>query len=116
MHTPTLNAYYNFECVTRGIAILATHPGPIKERLIAAFHDALCRVVPGLLPLPAAEIWADVWKAVTRLPADDQEGVFRLSIESLEDAEAVVVAMDVMAVEPLVRLEIAGYGGPEVVH
>lgn len=111
-----MNAYYNLDHLVRGIAILATHPGPIRDRLIAAFHGSLCHVIPALLPEPAAEIWDSIWQTVTAVPADDQEGVFRLSIGALDDAEAMLLARDILAIEPLVRVAIAGYGGPEAIH
>jgi hypothetical protein len=110
-----MNSYYNLERLTYGIDTLATHPGPIKDRLVAAFHESLCTIVPGFLPEPALDIWNDTWRTVTAVPADSQEGVFRLSIDALDESAAVSVARSVLAVEILVRVAVAGYGGPELV-
>jgi hypothetical protein len=109
-----MNQYYNLERLTRGIDILATHPGPVKGRLVAAFHDSLCSVMPAALPGPAFEIWDEMGQMVTAVPAGDHERAFRLSIDPLQEAEAVILARSVLIVKLLVRVNIASHGNLEV--
>jgi hypothetical protein len=107
---------YSFEHLSSGIDVLATHPGAIKDRLVEAFDKHLCHVVPSLLPASAVEVWESAWRQVTAVPASDQEGVFRVSIEALDETAAVDVARQVMQVEVLVRVAIASVGGPDVLN
>ena len=48
---------YSKEKLSAGITKLATDPGRIKDRLIAAFSDSLLQVPEQVLPDEARAIW-----------------------------------------------------------
>lgn len=106
----------NLDHLARGIEILATHPGPIRERLVAACRISLCHVEAAVLPEPAAVMWDAIWWTVTSVPADDQETVLRRSIDALRDDEVVGVARGVLSAEGIVRLAIVTPGAGEAIH
>ena len=68
-----------------GVSVLATHPGRIKERLIAAFIPKLTEVSETALPPEAREIWVDVRKKVTAVTGTKQSGPYEASINALDE-------------------------------
>jgi len=100
---------YTHEKMGPYVQILATHPGPIKQRLIAAFNS-LYGVNPNAMPEEPRAIWNRIWAAVTSAPHDGTRGAFTPSIERLTDAEACSIARDIMTVDAL--LDVALREGP----
>ena len=109
-----MSLQYSFERLNLGLEILAAHPGPVKARLADAFHRSLCRVVPGMLPPEAADIWVSIWSAVTAQPSGERAGTFDESIEDVSDDDAVAIVHQILEVERLVRIAIAMDASPDV--
>ena len=84
--------------LSAGVTKLATHPGRIKERLSAAFIDSLLPVSAKSLPAEARATWDRVWSRV-------QAGAPRnmLTIEALNDGQAIEIAQDIVSVAVLVN-------------
>jgi len=95
---------YAREKLGGGIMILATHPGPIKERLIAAFHAFLAQVVDTDMPEDAQQKWREIIGKVTTLDGTPQSGKFQPSIQAMAESEVVQLAEDIVSVEALVCL------------
>ena len=87
-----------------GVETLATHPGEVKARLIAAFSH-LVGVNPDALPDEPKRIWLEVWEKATN--GSDREGSLA-AINDLDEAGAVELAKSITAVESMVRGQIPG--------
>jgi hypothetical protein len=108
---PLIDAY---EKLGRGIDILATSPGRIKERLTSAFLNALAEVPEDALPPAAKPRWQQVWQRVTAVQGRPEEGRLVASIRMLDDHEATLVAEHIVTVYAIVQLAIPlrGSGRP----
>ena len=93
---------YAYEKLGAGVQTLATHPGEVRERLIAAFHDSLVAVNPDALPDEPKGIWLQVWEKATSLGGSARDGSFVASINSLDEAGAVELAKMITTVEAMV--------------
>ena len=95
-------ADYAYEKLAAGVHVLATHPGRVRERLIAAFHTSLVQVPRGTLSDEPREIWGNVWDRVTAIKGTEKSGSLEPSINALDEDEAVKVAEMIMTVEAMV--------------
>jgi hypothetical protein len=86
-----------------GVYVLATHDGPVRERLAAAFQLTLSEV-SSTLPDEARAMWDAAWTVVTAAGAVDASDPHALarSIDALEPDQAVRVVEQVLAVEAIV--------------
>ena len=91
---------YTCAKLSAGVQTLATHPGRVKERLIAAFHDSLFAVNQDALPDEPKSIWLQVWgegyidQGVARL-----RGSYAPSINCLDEAGAVELTKMITTVQ-----------------
>jgi hypothetical protein len=99
---------YANEKLGLGIDTLATHPGPIKERLIAAFHGSLAQVPTKDLPHEAGRLWAEIWATVTAYEGTTTSGRFEPSINALDPDEAVLIAKAILNVWVQVKAALRG--------
>lgn len=83
--------------------ILATHPGRIRERLIAACHEGLVLVPPNVLPHEVQSLYDDVMEFVTATEYSPDEGAFAPAIRNLTDEEAQVVANRILELASRVK-------------
>ncbi len=74
------------------LEILATHPGAIRERLIAACHEGLALVPSNVLPHELKSLYDEVMDLVTDPESPPAEGAFAPAIGNLTEEEAQVVA------------------------
>ena len=84
--------------LSAGITKLATHPGRIKDRLIAAFSDSLLQVPEKVLPEEARVIWKEVMNRV----ATGEIGSLASTIKALDEQDAVDIAHQIATVASLV--------------
>jgi hypothetical protein len=99
-----MSLQYTVEKLRMGVAVLATQRGRINERLIAAFHRSLHAVSVDSLPDQAKPIWAEVWTAVTAVPAlgdSPQDGAYAPSIRALDEDAALRIAEQIVTVESM---------------
>jgi len=99
-----------YEKLGQGIDILATSPGPIKERLLKAFLDALAEVPEDALPREARQRWQQVWQRVTAAQGKPGEGRLVASIQALDEDEATLIAEHIVTIHALVQLAIPPKG------
>jgi hypothetical protein len=104
---PLIHAY---EKLGQGIDILATSPGPIKERLLKAFLQALAEMPGDALPLEARERWRQVWQRVTAVQGRPEEGRLVASIRALTEDEATIVAEHIVTIHAIVQLTVPARG------
>ena len=93
---------YTYAKLRAGVQTLATHPGEVKKRLIAAFHDSLFAVNSEALPDEPKGIWLQVWEKATSIKGSSCEGSFVPSINDLDEAGAVKLAKMITTVEAMV--------------
>jgi hypothetical protein len=105
---PLMHAY---EKLGQGIDILATSPGPIKERLLKAFLNALAEVSEEALPLEARQRWRQLWQRVTAVQGKPGEGRLVASIQAMDDKEATLIAERVVTIHAIVQLAVPMRGG-----
>jgi hypothetical protein len=98
---------YTHEKLGRAVQILATHPGPIKDRLIAAFNDGgIPMVSPDALPDEPRRIWQTrVWEPLTRV-SDKLRGSAVASLAGISDEDACMIAESIVTVDSMVQTEI----------
>jgi hypothetical protein len=99
-----MSLIHAYEKLGHGLDILATDPGPIKARLVAAFLNALAEVPEDALPPEARERWHKVWNRVTAVPGGAGEGRLLASIRALDDKEATLIAGHIVTVYAIVQL------------
>ena len=85
------------------VGILATHPGPIRDRLVKACHEGLAFVPEPVLPDYLEPIYQRVWKSVTSSTGSEEEGQFKPSVAKLSEDQAVAVAQDIVELAHRVR-------------
>ena len=85
------------------VEILATHPGCIRDRLIAACHEGLVLVPSDVLPHEVKSLYDDVMKLVTATEYSPAEGAFAPAIRNLTDEEAQGVANGILELELRVK-------------
>ena len=89
-----------------GMDVLVTHPGPIKERLVAMFEDPSFDMAPHIrddFPELIRSTWEELWAKVTAVKGTSQSGDFRLSIDALDEQSAIEVAQGVETVFALLQ-------------
>lgn len=96
-----VTVHSSLEKLGLGLHVLATHPGGVRERLLAAFQQGLYAVGPISLPGSARGMWDEVWKAVTSTRVDNLERSFALSIATLGEAEASDLAERIWTIHSL---------------
>ena len=101
-----MSLIHAYEKLGQGIDILATSPGPIKERLMKAFLDALAEVREDGLPPEARPRWRQVWRRVTAVQGRPNEGRLVASIGALHDDEATLVAEQIVTIHAIVQLAV----------
>src|SRR5205809_922314 len=89
-----------------GIDVLATDPGRIRERLIAAFHKELHMIRPEDIAGPdlsadAQPCWREVVAAVTARH-EDERGSYEPSIQAMTEDEACHIAGRITAVASMI--------------
>ena len=90
---------YTCAKLSAGVQTLATHPGRVKERLIAAFHDSLFAVNQDALPDEPKSIWLQVWEKATSIKGSSLEGSYAPSINCLDEAGAVELTKMITTVQ-----------------
>lgn len=98
--------FYAHEKLGRAAQVLATHPGRIKERLIAAFNEAIPMVSAEALPDEPRRIWKTrVWEPLTRVK-DERRGSAAASLDDVSEEQACTIAESILTVDSMVDLEV----------
>ena len=66
---------------------LATHPGRVKDRIVAAFNEGLYGVNPKALPPEAERMWNELYAKLTTAQ-DKERGSFAASLDFLDEDDA----------------------------
>lgn len=104
-----VDVHYAYAKLGETTAILATHPGRIKERLTEAINrGGWAMFDPKALQVPdmdaeAPEYYRRIERAISTAPRDEKRGVYGPSIERLSEDEACQVAQSIMSLESMVE-------------
>lgn len=89
--------------VSMAAEVLATHPGRIRERLVAACNEGLALVPSNVLPHEVKSLYDEVMELVTANEYPSAEGAFAPAIRNLTEEEAQVVANRILELASRVK-------------
>ncbi len=88
---------YSAEKISDGFGVLITHPGLVRERLLAAWSGGLYGVGAGLPP-ELLERWKRVVEECTRIQPTGDEGHYAATINQMQETDAIRIVNEIYSI------------------